>query len=106
MLTILIFSCENNGINELEKTIIIASKKVECVGIVPQKCLLVKENHHQNWQYFYDSIDGFTFEEGFEYELLVLEREIKNPPQDASSIETILIKVISKVEKTSTNLPN
>ena len=106
MFTILFSFCDNNGVNELEKTIIIASKKADCIGVAPQKCLLVKENQEQNWHYFYDSIAGFTFEEGFEYELLVLEREIKNPPQDASSIETILIKVISKVEKTSTNLPN
>jgi hypothetical protein len=99
-------SCENNNLLDNEKTLIIASKKVDCVGLNPQKCLLVKESSQQNWEYFYDSIAGFTYEEGFEYEILVSEKEIKNPPQDTSSIETVLIKVLSKIKKISENLPN
>ena len=102
----IIFSCENNDIISTEKTLIIASKKVDCIGIAPQKCLLVKEKDAQNWEYFYDNIAGFNYEAGFEYEVIVSEKEIENPPQDASSIETSLIEIISKIEKTSDNLPN
>lgn len=101
-----IISCENNDIMSIEKTLIIASKQVDCIGFVPQKCFLVKENSAQNWEYLFESISGFTYEEGFEYEVLVSEKEIENPPQDASSIQTSLIKVISKIAKTSENLPN
>jgi hypothetical protein len=101
-----ILSCENNNLQEIEKTLYIASKKADCIGISPQKCLLIKESKQQNWEYFYDSIIGFEYEEGFEYEIVVYEKEIENPPQDASSIKTTIIKMISKIEKTSENLPN
>lgn len=98
-------SCENNEIITIEKTLIIASQKADCIGVAPQKCLLVKESTAQNWEYFYSSISGFSYTEGFEYEVIVSEKEVENPAQDASSIETTLIEIISKVEKTSENLP-
>ena len=105
-ISICLISCENNDLITAEKILIIASKKGDCVGVGPQKCLLVKESITQNWEYFYDNISGLNYEEGFEYEIIVSEKEIENPPQDASSIETTLIKIISKIEKTSENLPD
>ncbi|QXP66164.1 DUF4377 domain-containing protein [Polaribacter sp. AHE13PA] len=101
----LIISCEKNNLHINEKTIMIASAKVNCVGVAPQKCLLTKEEGAEDWGYFYSSITGFNYEEGFEYEVLISEKNIENPPQDASSKEYTLIKVISKVEKISKNLP-
>lgn len=98
-------SCENNELTSSKKTLIIASEKIECQGFVPQLCFLIKENSEQNWKYFYDSIIGFNYEEGFEYKIIVEQNEIEDPPQDASSIETTLIEIISKIEKTSENLP-
>ncbi|WP_439130145.1 DUF4377 domain-containing protein [Polaribacter sp.] len=103
--TLCLTSCEDKNSNQAEKTLIVASQKADCVGVAPQKCFLVKENDAQNWTYFYDSIINFEYEEGFEYELVVRESEIKNPPQDASSIKTTLVQIISKIEKTSENLP-
>ncbi len=101
----LLASCEDKNSAQAEKTLIIASQKADCVGISPQKCFLVKENDAQNWTFFYDSIINFEYEEGFEYELIVSEKAIKNPPQDSSSIATTLVKIVSKIEKTSKNLP-
>ena len=106
LISICTISCENNESSEIEKTFIVASKKVDCMGLAPQKCFLIKEKNQQNWQYLYDSISNFEYEEGFEYEILVSQKEIENPPQDASSIETKLIEILSKIEKTSENLPN
>ena len=100
-------SCPNEtGILEVEKTLTVASKKVECEGVSTQQCFLIKENNQQNWEFFYDPINDFNYEEGFEYVVLVLQEEVENPPQDASSIKLSLIKVISKIKKTSENLPN
>jgi len=102
-----IISCEDSeNTKEEEKTYIVASEKRNCVGVGSQKCFLVKNNKQDNWQFFYTAITGFEYEEGFEYELLVSEKEIENPPQDTSSVEYILIKVVSKVKKSSENLPN
>tara|TARA_R110002126_G_scaffold30602_1_gene99753 strand:- start:9784 stop:10128 length:345 start_codon:yes stop_codon:yes gene_type:complete len=105
ILCVYFFSCESNDLQETEKILIVASHKSDCVGVAPQQCLLVKENENQNWHYFYDSIVGFTYEVGFEYKILVSQKAIENPPQDASSIETKLIEIVSKIEKLSENLP-
>lgn len=103
--SLILFSCSESDLISSEKTLVVASKKADCVGVDYQKCLLIKENETENWQYFYGSITGFTYQEGFEYVLLVSEKIIDNPPQDSSSKETILIKIISRTEKTSENLP-
>lgn len=101
-----LFSCGDAAtLLQEEKTYIVASKIVDCVGVGPQKCYLVKENMQNDWQFFYTDIKGFTHEEGFEYEILVSLKEVENPPQDTSSIEYTLIKVVSKIEKYSENLP-
>lgn len=84
-----------------EKVIFVASKKGDCVGVAAQKCLLVKESQGQDWIFFYDVIQGFDYKEGFEYKLLVSETEIVDPPADASSVLTTLVKVISKTKKDS-----
>ena len=99
-------SCENtNDVSELE-ILTIASKQVDCVGVAPQKCYLVKRTNEKSWSYFYSAIIGFTYEEGFEYKITVLKTQIANPMQDASSIEYELIEIISKIKKESENLPN
>ena len=84
-----------------EKTLYVGPELVDCVGVAPQKCLLVKENPEDEWSLFYGQIEGFDYEEGYNYKLLVEERVIENPPADASSIELTLIEVISKTEATT-----
>ena len=106
LLTIIILfsSCDFNEEN-IEKTVIIASAKADCIGAFSQECLLVKGNERQNWGYFYGSILEFNYEEGFEYVLVVSEKKITDPLQDLSTTQKTLIRVISKTEKTSENLP-
>ena len=81
-----------------EKTILVGPEKVECVGVGPQECYLVKENIDDEWQYFYDQIEGFNWEPGYTYELRVAVHHVENPPADASSLRYELIEVIDKVE--------
>lgn len=77
-------------------TLYINSQKVDCVGVGPQKCLQIRRSEDESWSFFYDNIEGFTFEPGFVYTLRVSEEEIKNPPADASSKRIKLEEVISK----------
>ena len=58
----------------------------------------VKENTEDEWQLFYDQIEGFEWEPGYTYELIVAVDEIENPPADASSLRYVLIEVVNKVE--------
>lgn len=89
-------ACAPLGAGPVEKTVYVGPYLEDCVGIAPQKCMLVKEDLKGDWTLFYDSIEGFDYEEGFEYELLVREEKIQNPPADASSIRWTLVKVVSQ----------
>ena len=79
-----------------EKTIYVGPRQVDCVGVAPQKCLLVKEKPGDDWTMYYDQIQGFDYEPGYEYELRIVEEEVENPPADASSIRWTLVEVVSK----------
>ena len=65
-----------------------------CVGSYPMMCMVV------DGDLFYDDIEGFTFEAGYEYELRI-ERydrwpDTDEPPQDAGKYGYRLIEVIQK----------
>ena len=50
-----------------------------------QNGMQVKENECDEWQLFYDEIEGFTFEEGYVYEVAVGFNDVRNPPADGVS---------------------
>ncbi len=79
-----------------EKTLYVGPIWVDCEGEGPQKCLRVKENPGDAYGLFYDQIEGFEFEEGYEYELLVKTEAVENPPAGGSSIKWTLVKVVNK----------
>jgi heat shock protein HslJ len=79
-----------------QKTIHVGPYLVDCTGVAPQKCMLVREDPKDDWTYFYDQIQGFDYEPGFEYELVIREDRIENPPADASSLQWTLVEVVSK----------
>ena len=80
----------------VEKTLYVGSSQVDCTGVAPQKCLQVKEKPADPYQLFYGTIDGFEYEEGYEYELVVRVEQIENPPADASNLQYTLMQVVSK----------
>ncbi len=86
---------EDLQINSEERILYIGSKQVDCQGVIPQKCFLVRESPDGEWVFFYDEIIGFNWEAGYEYELLVKATSVKNPPLDRSSMIYELIEIIS-----------
>lgn len=86
----------NSNTEVQSKMLIIADHLENCVGVGPQSCMLVKENPDDEWTYFYDQIEGFEYEEGYTYELLVNEIPVPNPAADASSLRYELKNIISK----------
>ncbi|MEK6492655.1 DUF4377 domain-containing protein [Myroides odoratimimus] len=80
-------------------TYTIASKLVDCTGVAPMKCMQYKEEGSDEWLNMYSSIEGFNYEEGYEYVIEVKREKVENPPADASSIKYILVKEISKTKK-------
>ena len=93
---------DQHGINNPQKLFINHHKAV-CTGEGERLCFLAKENQEQEWEYFYNSIEGFEYEWGYEFELLVSKSTIDNPPADGSSLNYRLVKVISKMAKTEKN---
>ena len=79
-----------------ERVLYVGPAQVDCVGLGPQKCLQIRESPRNEWQLLYQGIIGFSYEAGYEYKLLVKRRRIENPPQDASSIELRLVRVLEK----------
>jgi heat shock protein HslJ len=75
----------------------IGPEMVDCEGEGPMKCLLVKFEDDGEWSLFYGNIENFEFEPGFEYELEVTQTELENPPAGGLSIQTELVRVVSKV---------
>lgn len=78
------------------KTIYVGSEKVDCEGEGPQTCYLVKEDPAEQWNLYYSEIDGFDFEPGYEYELIISENDVQDPPAGGSSITWTLEEVVSK----------
>ena len=79
-----------------EITLFVGPERVDCVGVAPQECLQVKRGADAEYELFYDSIDGFTFVPGYNYELRVLQTPVENPPADASSLAYTLLDIVSQ----------
>jgi heat shock protein HslJ len=82
-------------------TMWVGPETADCVGEAPQTCLQVRFEEEGEWQLFYDSIAGFEYEPGFEYELRVNKTEVANPPADSSSIRYELVDVVTQTAVTS-----
>ncbi len=78
------------------KTLYVGPKLEDCTGVAAQKCMMVKESPDADYQYFYQPIEGFDYEEGYEYEIVVKEEKVENPPADGSSVKYSLVEVVSK----------
>lgn len=100
-IVLLLGACSSENTEKLT----VASQQGDCVGVAPMKCLLVKKEGQTAWEFFYNSIEGFNYEPGYEYVLEVKVENVESPAADQSSLKYILVKQISKEQKTSENLP-
>lgn len=86
------------NIQDKKQVLIIGPETKTCdAGVMLKDCYQVKWTEDQkDWEYFYNEIEGFTFELGYLYKLLVSVETISNPPADASSLKYKLIRVLEK----------
>ena len=77
-------------------TLFVGPQQVDCEGVMPQKCFLIRKSPNDDYTYLYDSIIGFEWEAGYEYELLVKVSEVDSPPADGSSLLYELIEIVKK----------
>ena len=74
----------------------IGPERVECEGVAPMMCLQVAESEDGDYQLFYDTIEGFDYEEGTSYVIDVSITEVENPPADASSLQYTLVEIVEE----------
>lgn len=86
------------------KSLYIGPKLEDCTGVGPQKCMMVKEDPDDDYQYFYQPIEGFEYEEGYEYEIVVTVEKVENPPADGSSLKYSLVKIVNKTPAASNEM--
>lgn len=80
----------------VEKEVWVAHFMSDCVGVGPQQCLSVRESAEAEWTLWYDPIEGFEHEPGYDYRLVVIETTVSDPPADASSIRWTLVEILEK----------
>ena len=74
----------------------IGPERVECEGVAPKMCLQVAEYEDGDYQLFYDTIEGFDYQEGTSYVIDVSITEVENPPADASSLQYTLVEIVEE----------
>lgn len=79
-----------------EVLLTVGPELVPCTGVAPQTCLRVRTKIGGDWELFYDRIDGFDHEPGFETSVIVRRERIENPPADASAYRWKLVQVIGR----------
>lgn len=87
------------GAQPVQLSLIIGPQLVDCVGEGPQQCMQVKFNPDEEWQLFYNQIEGFDYQPGYRYTVLVEQLEVQNPPAGGSSLRFVLLDVLDKVEE-------
>ncbi|MGV9412963.1 DUF4377 domain-containing protein [Nocardia sp. NPDC003693] len=76
--------------------IYVAPQTVPCTGVAPMQCLRVRRDPGSPYENHYFGIDGFDFEPGYDYHLLVEQRPRPDPPADAPSATWHLVTVLSR----------
>jgi heat shock protein HslJ len=91
---------QKNTKNTVEKTFWINSAKLPCQGVGPMSCLQVQDGEKiedGRWQNFFSDIEGFDYEPGYVYKVVVAVEQLPPPiPADASNLRYSLVKLISK----------
>lgn len=75
--------------------------QVECEGFQVSHCLLIQKEGSDDWVVFYDQIEGFDYEWGKEYEILVQVQDVDSGLADASNQRYSLFEMISKINNVS-----
>lgn len=81
-----------------QEPVTVDSQPVACIGEGQHLCLRVKHSGEQEWTWHYGGIQGFSYTWGSVYTLAYARNEIENPPADGSSVEWVLLDVISQME--------
>lgn len=89
---------------EVTLTLYVSAQTGSMTGMtgVACECMLIREEGKDSWEpWAFEGINGFTYEKGYDYELLVRKTIYANPPADGGTYSYELKQVISKVSPNS-----
>ena len=94
-------SCSSDDDNKdiVEQVTIFVSAETGTYNVVPDTTLeegmLIRIDHEYYICVAFNTIEGFTYERGHEYELLVKRTTLANPPQDSGKYRYELVRIVS-----------
>ncbi len=92
-------ACQQNTAEQTNvKTLLVSSRKADCVGAAPTQCMQTREKADAPWTNFFGAIKGFEYQEGYFYEIKIKVTKIDNPPADGSSLAYELVELVKKVK--------
>jgi len=99
--TIFFLGCSTEDKKQDQFVYWVNSTKVSCIGMAPTKCLQIQKSETPDlsaWEAFHGSIQGFEYETGYIYKIVVKENHLDpaDLPADASSIEYTLVEILEK----------
>ena len=95
-------SCSSDDDNKdiVEQVTIYVSAETGTYNVVPDNTLeegmMIRIDHEYYICVAFNTIEGFTYERGHEYELLVKRTTLANPPQDSGNVRYELIRIVSQ----------
>ena len=94
-------SSDNDNKDKVEQITVYVSAETGMFYNVPNTSLeegmMIRIDGEENYICVaFNTIAGFTYEKGNEYELLVKKTKLANPPQDSGSIRYELIRIVSQ----------
>ena len=104
ILILLYISIQACSIDTQEEKFVVTKIRVNfytelCTGIILQKCYLIQEEDAiggNNWQLFYEPIEGFDYVPGYIYDLDITIKQVKDSTLDNSSFRYTLNRILSK----------
>lgn len=79
--------------------------RVECVGVAPTWCLMVRDTPDGPWRRHFGPIEGLRFVPGDEVDLAIRFEAVPRPPADAADRRTIAVREIARRTLPGTPLP-
>ena len=91
--------------DEMTEILIIGPYTQTCQGFIEQECYLEFNEESQEWEFFYENIQGFDFEPGYIYTLKVRLEDRGTDIQDVGRYAYHLVEIISKEEASVDEMP-
>jgi hypothetical protein len=82
-----------------EKVVIIGPNQVPCMQGSPEACYLIKESSSDPWQVMDSTIEALEPDDGYQYTVLVRERDrVSDDPYIVPKVTFLVVDVIEKRE--------